>query len=190
MLLVGSTARNTGKTTFCTEFIRKWREKRDIIGIKITTIHAEKGPCPRGEEGCGVCSSFIGDYEIIEENDPLGRKDTCTLLAEGAKKVYLVRSLPHRLSEAVDRVMALSPEDAIIVCESNALASIVTPGVIVVTHRPGVDNIKPSAKPMLEKADLTVNVGEPGSLRQALEKIEITYNGGETRLRFFKPEDI
>jgi hypothetical protein len=148
----------------------------------VTTIHSGKAPCPRGEESCGVCTSFTGDYEIIEEKDPSGRKDTCVLLAEGAVKVYWVKATPHGLTEAVGRLMALLPKNAVIVCESNALSGLVTPGVIVVTHRPGVDNIKPSAKPMLEKADFTVNIGDPESLRRVLEGIAITSDGSGIKL--------
>ena len=182
MLLVGSTARNTGKTTFCTEFIRKWHGLHSIIGVKITTIHAENAPCPHGDEGCGVCAAFKGGYEIIEEKDPFGTKDTCALLGAGALKVYWVRSASLHLSEVVNRLLADLPRDVIIICESNSLSGLVTPGVTIVTQRSGVYDIKPSAKPMLNRADFIVDISDQESLDTAIKKIEISSSNGEIRL--------
>ena len=181
MLLVGATARNTGKTTFCTEFIRKWHGFYDIFGVKITTIHTDDVHCHHGGDGCGVCTSFGGDYEISEEHNPSCGKDTCFLLQAGALKVFWVRARVLRLAEAALSVMSLIPKDAVVVCESNSLSGFVTPGVIVVTHRNDVTEVKPSAKPMLEKAGFTVDVGDPESLNAALGSIGIeSAHGGIT----------
>ena len=179
MLLVGATARNTGKTTFCAEFIRKWREACDVTGVKITTIHTDDNHCHHGDDGCGACTSFDGDYEIIEERNSSCGKDTCSLLQAGALRVFWVRTKVLRLAEATESVMSLIPKNSVVVCESNSLSGFITPGVIVVTHRSDVADIKPSAKPMLEKADFTVDVSDPESLDAALGSIGVeTADGG------------
>ena len=182
MLLVGSTARNTGKTTFCTEFINKWRELNKIIGVKITTIHDDNCLCHHGDKGCGACTSFRGDYEITEEVSVSGSKDTSSLLRAGAKRVYWVRARKIRLMETAKQIMALISKDVVVVCESNSLLEHISPGVTVITHRNGVKDIKPSAKPMLEKADFIVDVGSPESLNTALDSIGIESSDEGIRL--------
>ena len=182
MLLVGSTARNTGKTTFCTEFINKWHETYKIIGVKITTIHDENCHCHYGDKGCGACTLFCGDYEIVEEVNISGSKDTSGLIRAGAAKVLWVRAKKWRLDEAAERVMAMISNDAVVVCESNSLSEVVSPGTIVVTHRSGVKEIKPSALPMLEKADFIVDISDPESLKTALDSIYIVFSEGRVRL--------
>ena len=182
MLLVGSTARNTGKTTFCTEFIHKWRELNKIVGVKITTIHDENCHCHHGENGCGACTSFRGDYEIVEEVGTSGNKDTSDLLRAGANKVYWVRAKKWRLAETAERVMAMISNDAVVVCESNSLSEFVSPGAIVVTNRRGIEDIKPSALPMLEKADFIVDISEPESLKTALDSISVEFSENRVRL--------
>jgi len=171
MLLVGSTARNTGKTTFCTEIIRKWEPQHDIVCIKITTIHGEEPHCHHGDKGCGACTNFKEDYEIIEERNPLGKKDTNALLAAGALRVYWVRSKHEKLPHAIKRAVEKIPKDTVIICESNSLAEMVTPGAIVVTHRKEVKDIKPSAQPMMEKANFIVDISNETSIKTALENI-------------------
>ena len=182
MLLVGSTARNTGKTTFCAEFIRKWHGRFDIVGVKITTIHNENRQCHHGDNGCGACTSFDGDCEVIEELCTSGNKDTSGLLQAGAAKVYWVKAKKRGLGEAAGRFMAVVPNNAIVVCESNSLSKIVTPGVTVVTHRSGVDEIKPSSEPMLKKADFIVDVGDSDSLNTALDSIRVESLGNGIQL--------
>ena len=177
MLLVGSTARNTGKTTFCTQFIRKWESQHDIVGVKLTTIHGEEAHCHHGDEGCGACTSFRGDYEIIEERDASAGKDTSLLLDAGAVKVFWVRAKADMLEEAVKQCLAAIPNDVVIVCESNSLRDLVIPGAVVVTHRSGITEMKPSAKPMLDIANVIIDIANHDSIETAIARIDITSNG-------------
>jgi len=185
MLLVGSVARNTGKTTFCTEFIRKWAAQHDIVGIKVTTIYGEKGRCHHGDEGCGVCTDFVGDFEIVEEFDHSGAKDTSGLLKAGASKVYWIKATHHCLAEAFGSLIGLIPGNSVIVCESNALSALLRPAVIVVSSRNdiSIEGMKPSAKPMLEKADYIVDVRDQGKMQAALDGIIVESADGGCRLR-------
>ena len=173
MLLVGSTARNTGKTTFCLAFLDKWKDKFDIIGLKVTTIREGKGICHHGNDGCGACTSFSGNYEIIEETNKSGGKDTSKLLAAGAKKVFWIRALTGYVQEALDVFMTQFSSKHIIVCESNALIGFVTPGVSVLMHRNSVAKIKPSADFFLKRADFVCDISEPSNIETVLDKIEI-----------------
>ena len=80
MILVGSTARNLGKTALASRVIEALRPREKVIGVKVTTIRDKGEICPRGLDGCGTCSSLTGNYEILEERDPYGDKDTSQLL--------------------------------------------------------------------------------------------------------------
>ena len=86
MIMVGAGDRNAGKTEFACSLIRKFSSQHDIVGIKVTTIEHAHGNCHRGSEGCGVCTALEGNFCISEETDSQSDKDTCRMLAAGAKK--------------------------------------------------------------------------------------------------------
>ncbi|WP_406542459.1 hypothetical protein [Clostridium ljungdahlii] len=53
MILIGSTARNSGKTTLAVSIINKYKLSRPVVALKVTTIQDKNGKCIRGGEGCG-----------------------------------------------------------------------------------------------------------------------------------------
>jgi hypothetical protein len=67
MILIGSTARNSGKTTLASLIINRYKLNRPVIGLKVTTIHDKNKRCIHGGEGCGVCSSLKGNFQITED---------------------------------------------------------------------------------------------------------------------------
>ena len=93
MIMIGAGDRNIGKTEFACSLIRKFSSRRNIIGIKVTTIDETRGGCPHGGDGCGVCASLQGNFCITEETDSKPDKDTCRMLAAGATKVFWLRVL-------------------------------------------------------------------------------------------------
>jgi len=101
MLMIGSAGRNIGKTELACALIKKFGKTTDITGIKVTTIKAKDGQCPRGGRGCGVCSSLDGDFWITEETDSNSHKDTARLLAAGASRVFWLRVMKKRLEEGL-----------------------------------------------------------------------------------------
>lgn len=116
MLLIGATERDAGKTSFACEVLRRF--KAPVIAVKITVIQERNGECPRGGQGCGVCSSLEGNFCVTEETSKTGGKDTQRLLASGADRVFWLRTLR---SEAEEGALALLREigsDAPVVCES------------------------------------------------------------------------
>lgn len=154
--MIGSAGRNAGKTELACSLIKKFRASRDVVGIKVTTIKRKDGTCPRGGRGCGVCSSLVGDYCITEETDARSRKDTSRLLAAGAERVFWLRVMKPRLAEGIAALSDIIGRDAISVCESNSLRTVVEPGlfIMVVARKPG--RHKASAAAVREYADRTV----------------------------------
>ncbi len=162
MLLVGSAGRSVGKTKFVCSLIEKFSRQRDIIGVKVTAIEDAESGCPRGESECGVCSSLEGRYEIVEETDREAEKDTCRILAAGASRVFWLRVLKAGLEEGAAALMETIGDDAVLVCESNSLGSVVEPGAFIMLDGPGQESSKASAEEVIGYADRIVHFDGEG----------------------------
>ncbi|MBL7187685.1 MAG: NTP transferase domain-containing protein [Phycisphaerae bacterium] len=157
MLMIGSAGANVGKTELACAVLRRFSgEGRDIVAIKVTTIKEKNGQCPRGGQGCGVCSSLEGVYSIAEETDSNSGKDTGRLLAAGASRVFWLRVLKTHLKEGLAALLDTVAPGVTSICESNSLRNVVEPGVFLVTERKGANIWKPSALEVKEYADRIV----------------------------------
>ncbi|MHC4460589.1 MAG: molybdenum cofactor guanylyltransferase [Planctomycetota bacterium] len=153
MLLIGSAGRKTGKTELACALIKKFSKDRDITGIKVTTINERDGQCPRGGQGCGVCSSLDGNFYITEENDSSSDKDTARLLTAGAKQVFWVRSMKTDLEEGLAALLDITGADVVSICESNSLRQVVEPGLFLIVKGRDVKVWKRSARQARKYAD-------------------------------------
>lgn len=156
MIMVGAGGRNVGKTEFVCSLIRKFSPEHDIIGIKVTTIEHAHDSCHRGGEGCGACTTLEGNFCITEETDRQSNKDTCRMLAAGAKKVFWLRVLKQHLSEGINALQAAIGTDVVSVCESNSLRLVVEPGLFFMFKAADSDKCKPTAGRVEKYADRTV----------------------------------
>lgn len=156
MILVGSTARHIGKTDLSTRLIGALRRRGKVIGVKVTTIRDRREKCPRGGDGCGVCSSVSGDFEVVEETDPNGEKDTSRLLRAGAARVFWLKVLRDALTEGFEALSARLDRDAVIVAESNSLRHVVKPGLFLMVKDRASEGIKPTAREVMPLVDLIV----------------------------------
>lgn len=157
MLMIGSTESNVGKTELACALLRKFSKSCNITGIKVTTIKDEDGPCPRGGEGCGVCSSLEGVYHITEELNRNSGKDTARLLAAGASRVFWLRVLKEHIQEGMTAVLEIIGKDAVSICESNSLREIVEPGLFLITRKNNSESWKNSARRVKKYADKVVS---------------------------------
>jgi molybdopterin-guanine dinucleotide biosynthesis protein A/nucleoside-triphosphatase THEP1 len=158
MLLIGSAGRNSGKTQLACDIIERFGKDKDITGIKVTTVGGRKGECPRGGKGCGVCSSFEGNFIITEETDGDSKKDTSRLLAAGAKQVFWIRTEKKQLMQAMGALFETIGRDAVLVCESNSLRTVIEPGLFLMVKDPASTGPKQSAKSVIELADRIVSL--------------------------------
>ena len=115
MLMIGSSGRNSGKTTLATQLIKDHPEI-PFIGLKVVTIVKKDGKCPRGGSGCGICTSINGNYDLTQERNTDGDKDTSLLLKAGAESVYFLRVLKTHLKEGIESFLNIAPKDAYILC--------------------------------------------------------------------------
>lgn len=151
-IIIGSTGRNTGKTEFACRLINSWSGKSEVVGLKVTTINKHEGKCPRGGDGCGVCSSLVGDYEIIEETGLDGKKDTSRMLVAGAKKVYWLKVSSTALDNGIEALLKLIPDDVAVVCESNGVRNVLEPGIFLVIKNLKDKTIKPNCARVIRYA--------------------------------------
>ncbi len=173
MLMIGSAGANVGKTELACAILRKFSGSgEDIVGIKVTTINERDGQCPRGGEGCGVCSSLEGVYLITQEDDPASGKDTGRLLAAGAGRVYWPRALRTHIEEGLAALLDVLGPDAVSICESNSLRQVVEPALFFVAERKGAGTWKPSALEVREYADRVI-VSDGSSFDFSLERIAL-----------------
>ncbi len=156
MLMIGSAGANIGKTELACALIRKFSKSKPIIGIKVTTIKAKDGQCPRGGQGCGVCSSLEGNFCITQETDADSGKDTARLLAVGAAKVFWLRVMKTHLKEGLAALLDKIGADAVSLCESNSLRQVVKPGLFLMVRGKEPRMWKSSADAVKKYADKVV----------------------------------
>lgn len=171
MVMVGSTGRNSGKTILSTELIKKYKEDYRIVALKVTTIEARDMKCPRGGEGCGVCTSLRGDYDIRIEEESGDIKDTQRLKKAGADRVYWIRAYPEFLSRAFEEFLGLVEDADLIICESNSLRNFVKPGIFIMIDN--TDNKKQTAQAVYDYADFTYSQLDHEGAREILKSFEI-----------------
>lgn len=172
MLMIGSAGSNVGKTELACTLIRKFSKKADIIGIKVTAIKDKDGQCPRGGEGCGVCSSLDGDFHITEETNSNSDKDTARLLAAGASRVFWLRTMQTHLKETIEALLEIIGHSQILICESNSLRQVVEPGLFLMVGDPALNVWKNSAQKVKKYADRIV-VSNDSVFNSLLEEIKL-----------------
>jgi hypothetical protein len=155
LILIGSTGRNAGKTTLAVALIGRLRgEGRPVNAAKVITVERKGALCPRGGKGCGSCS-LESDFVLCEEHEALSGKDTAQLLAAGAGRVFLLRSLKRALPAAF-AAMREKAGDPLLIVESNSLRTVIKPALFVMLAARDAPP-KPSAQAVMQSADITVS---------------------------------
>jgi molybdopterin-guanine dinucleotide biosynthesis protein A len=172
MLMVGSAGANVGKTELACALLNKFGKNHNIVGIKVTAINDKDGQCPRGGEGCGVCSSLEGNFCITEETDRSSGKDTARLLAAGASRVFWIRVLKDHLVEGINAMLDIIGPEVVSICESNSLRQEVEPGLFLMARNNDSDSWKKSAQQVREYADRII-VSDSGNFDLNLDRIKL-----------------
>lgn len=153
MLMIGSAGTNVGKTELACALLRRLTKNHPIAAVKVTTIKDKDGQCPRGGEGCGVCTSLQGNFCITRESDNRSNKDTGRLFAAGASPVYWLRVLRTHLQEGAAALLETLGPRVTCICESNSLRHVVEPGLFLMTRRKDSNAPKESAQQVWKYAD-------------------------------------
>jgi len=157
MLMIGSAGANVGKTELACALIKKFSKSTNITGIKVTTIRAKDRQCPRGGQGCGVCSSLDGNFCITEETGGDSQKDTARLLKAGASRVFWLRVMKKHLEDGLTALLNVIGPDVVSICESNSLRHVVEPGLFLMVKDKDKEVWKSSARQVRKYADTVVS---------------------------------
>ncbi len=153
ILIIGSAGRNIGKTVFACKLIEKHSAQNEIIGVKVIPVDKNEVKCHRGSESCGICSSLIGEYQIIEEENSDTAKDTSRMLKAGAKKTYLLLIDRNSLEKGIQAFLKILPKNVLVIIESNTIRNVLNPGLFVVIKELNNNTIKPTCAKVLDFAD-------------------------------------
>lgn len=160
-LVVGAYTRNAGKTSFTKSVIL--HSSRELWALKVTIIKEGIVGCPRGGEGCGVCTSLNGAFDIQEEWSRESGKDTSQLLNAGAVKVLWLRVRENSVFEGLEALLSQIPEGIPVICESNSLVKYASPGLFFLLKARGEEKKKQSAQKVEHKADKIIETTPEGA---------------------------
>jgi molybdopterin-guanine dinucleotide biosynthesis protein A len=172
MLMIGSSGTNVGKTELACALLGKFGKNYNIVGIKVTTIRDKDGQCPRGGEGCGVCSSLEGNFCITEETSKTSEKDTARLLEAGASRVFWIRVLREHLIEGINAMLDVIGTDTVSICESNSLRQVVEPGLFLMVSNNNSNTWKKTALQVREHADRIIT-SKSGGFDSVIDRIKL-----------------
>ncbi|MFC6171813.1 hypothetical protein [Loigolactobacillus jiayinensis] len=165
MIQIGSTGRNSGKTVVAKKLIQRFKQQHTLVALKIITITGARGKCQRGGVGCGICTSIDAGFELIEETNHLGKKDTMELLKAGCQQVFLLKAFKDSLLDGFKSFLAAIPDSACIICESNSIRDCVRPGIFLMLNNQK-KQIKPTAASVYDLADLVLTAPTDQELMQ------------------------
>ncbi len=168
MLLIAGSGRNTGKTTFACNILRKFSHDHSIIALKITP-HFHKNV----QSGKVIISA--DNLYIAEETSHLTGKDSSLMLQAGAKQSYFIMTSDENLPDALQIIGELLPSCSMIVCESGGLRAHVIPGLFFLMSSPKTEAIKPATEKLKLLADRVV-IFDGENIDFDLNSIEIADN--------------
>ncbi|MEE4255550.1 MAG: hypothetical protein V2I47_00785 [Bacteroidales bacterium] len=146
-MIVSGNGRNTGKTSFVCDVIRKICKKYTVTAIKVSPHQHDKHIQEPLFEDAG--------YAIWEEHRQDGVKDSSRMLLSGASRVYYVESTDAYLSNALAHLLPLIPPGNAVICESGGLRKLIEPSLLVLMNEEGREEKKPSYLELLPLADAT-----------------------------------
>ncbi len=158
MLIIGSTARNHGKTELACALIKKFCSENKIIGLKITSYYQDESQYHSPGK-----TLLNENFTITEETDNSSKKDTSRMLQAGAYRTFRIKTLNNYLKDAINQFLQLinDPEfPGVIICESNSIRKVVEPGLFIMIKEKNSDNFKNSAIDVKKYVDKFIEFDE------------------------------
>lgn len=152
ILLIAGTGRNSGKTTLALTIIRRFSEQCRLVAVKISP-HFHQGTA-----GLRLLDQ-TPHYNIYNETEVNGVKDSSRMLAAGSEEVFYVEVHDLHLQEAFEALMKrVSPSSPMLV-ESPALGSVIQPGLFFIVDHPQTVYKKADVLARSPQADRFINTG-------------------------------
>lgn len=152
MIMVGSNAKNVGKTWLCTYLIEKFSKDFKVIAIKAKTL--------KDDFSMPHFNTKIIDkngFDIYEEFEVSDRKDTTKMRLVGAKKAFFIQSKPEKLEIAISHLLEEIENADFVVCESNNLIDYIKPSLFLMCTTKNPAKQKKNSENLKLKADFVLN---------------------------------
>ena len=147
MLIVAGTGQNVGKTSLACALIEQVSLQNNVIGIKISPHFHEIS-------SSGKLIMKSENFEIVEELNDYGHKDSSRMLKAGAKRVFYVQTKKDDiLNEVMIELQKYLTKDVAIICESGGLRHFVEPGLFLVCRSKDQFEMKQHLKILEPKVD-------------------------------------
>jgi hypothetical protein len=143
LLLIAGNGRDSGKTTFACLIIQKFSPDHRIFALKVS-------PHKHRIAGCGKVICDTEGLYITEETDPATGKDSSRMLNAGAVRSFFICCDEDILPAAIQKILELTDEQTLMVCESGGIRQFVEPGLFFIVDRAGSVGIKLNTQNLLE----------------------------------------
>jgi len=156
MIMIGSTEKHSGKTTFTEKVIKNLKMKypdKVFTGVKITILR----------DGLKSTKGF----SITQEHDDKKIKDTARIFKAGANRVFWLRSDEMNIEKGIESLLNELDSESYIICESNSARHYIEPSIFVMIRKTVESEIKQSAKDVLKY--------NPLEIKSSFENGEISY---------------
>lgn len=147
-LIISGNGRNTGKTSFVCELIRKTSKIYPVTAIKVSPHHHDRQTQIAVHEGAG--------FGIWEEQREDGIKDSSRMLLSGAGKVYYIEAKDDSLANALDQLLPMIDPTHAVVCESGGMRTLIEPSILILLNEEGRDEKKQSYIDLLPLANACI----------------------------------
>lgn len=128
VLMVAGQQQNVGKTTLICNIISHFSRFQPVYAIKVS---------PHFHKNTAKAQPFIKEegFEVLEEKEIDGNKDTSRMLKAGAERSFLLQAEHEKLESGFIRLLQELPENVCIVCESAGLRDYIKPGVFIMLRQ-------------------------------------------------------
>lgn len=166
IVVVGGCSEGVGKTQLISRLI----EVLPGWGVlKTSPGHPEPtGSTPEAVHGLG------GAFDVLTDLAALSRpgKDTARYLAAGASRVAWLRARPEHLARGVQEAVGRFADLPGLLVEGNSVAAFLAAHRLAVVARAAMSEVKPSALPLLARADWLVLNAPRGTSAQDIARTE------------------
>lgn len=154
LLLIAGTGRNVGKTSLACALISQASISHKVIGVKISPHFHEISPTEKP-----ILKSE--NFEIIEELNSYGNKDSSRMLKAGASRVFYVQSKSDiALIGVIKELQQFWSDETAVICESGGLRHFIEPGLFMVCRSAAQPEMKPYLKFLEPKVDQFITFQE------------------------------
>lgn len=153
MLMIGGTARKSGKTTLIGRLLEAFGTKYRIGAAKVALYDDE------GDFGRHYPDALPRRALVIREEDAALKKDSDKYLGWGAAESWFMAALPDREPLVLEQIRKISERTDLMILESNTLRKNIQPAVFVMINKPD-QPAKRSARELAHLVDYTLETGD------------------------------